>query len=139
MYLIDSKIGKQVLAWALVFTLVLSIIPTAISDESDDEWFYDIYEEVSDEDDDGSDDTIEIGYDPDTTCECDIDITVYIDIYDEDGYNIDSIYEEYTINNGDGNWLTQDWTPNYNGTFDFYVEMYDEWDNLEDNWSVTDD
>ena len=75
MYLIDSKIGKQVLAWALVFTLVLSIIPTAISDESDDEWFYDIYEEVSDEDDDGSDDTIEIGYDPDTTCECDIAVS----------------------------------------------------------------
>ena len=42
MYLIDSKIGKQALAWALVLTLVLSIIPTAISDESDDEWFWDI-------------------------------------------------------------------------------------------------
>ena len=138
MYLIDSKIGKQVLAWALVFTLVLSIIPTAISDESDDEWFWDIESDLYDLDSDGSDDTIEIGYDPDTTCECDIDITVYIDIYDEDGDNIDSIYEEYTINNGYSDWLTQDWTPDYNGTFDFYVEMYDEWDNLEDNWSVTD-
>ena len=138
MYLIDSKIGKQVLAWALVFTLVLSIIPTAISDESDDEWFWDIDSDLYDLDSDGSDDTIEIGYDPDTTCECDIDITVYIDIYDEDGDNIDSIYEEYTINNGYSDWLTQDWTPDYNGTFDFYVEMYDEWDNLEDNWSVTD-
>ena len=138
MYLIDSKIGKQVLAWALVFTLVLSIIPTAISDESDDEWFWDIDSDLYDLDSDGSDDTIEIGYDPDTTCDCDIDITVYIDIYDEDGDNIDSIYEEYTINNGYSDWLTQDWTPDYNGTFDFYVEMYDEWDNLEDNWSVTD-
>ena len=138
MYLIDSKIGKQVLAWALVFTLVLSIIPTAISDESDDEWFWDIESDLYDLDSDGSDDTIEIGYDPDTTCDCDIDITVYIDIYDEDGDNIDSIYEEYTINNGYSDWLTQDWTPDYNGTFDFYVEMYDEWDNLEDNWSVTD-
>ena len=138
MYIINSKIGKQVLAWALVFTLVLSIIPTAISDESDDEWFWDIESDLYDLDSDGSNDTIEIGYDPDTTCDCDIDITVYIDIYDEDGDNIDSIYEEYTINNGYSDWLTQDWTPDYNGTFDFYVEMYDEWDNLEDNWSVTD-
>ncbi|HIF37592.1 MAG TPA: hypothetical protein EYQ70_04260, partial [Marine Group III euryarchaeote] len=137
MYSIDSKIGKQVLAWALVFTLVLSVIPTAISDESDDEWFWDIDYDVYDEDQDGADDTIEIGYDPDTTCECDIDIIVYIDIYDEDGY-VDYIYEEYTINNGEGDWYTQDWTPDYNGTFDFYVEMYDEWNNLEDNWSVTD-
>jgi len=137
MYSINSKIGKQVLAWALVFTLVLSVIPTAISDSSDDEWFWDIDYDVYDEDQDGADDTIEIGYDPDTTCECDIDIIVYIDIYDEDGY-VDYIYEEYTINNGDGNWYTQDWTPDYDGIFDFYVEMYDEWNNLEDNWSVTD-
>lgn len=67
MYSIDSKIGKQVLAWALVFTLVLSVIPTAISDESDDEWFWDIDYDVYDEDQDGADDTIEIGYDPDTS------------------------------------------------------------------------
>ena len=99
MYSIDSKIGKQVLVWALVFTLVLSVIPTVISDESDDEWFWDIDYDVYDEDQDGADDTIEIGYDPDTTCECDIDIIVYIDIYDEDGY-VDYIYEDYTINNG---------------------------------------
>jgi len=137
MYSIDSKTGKQVLAWALVFTLVLSVIPTAVADEADDEWFYDIYEDVYDEDDDGSDDTIYIEYDPDTECDCDIDIIVYVDIYDEDGY-VGYIYDEHTINNGEWDQFSQDWTPDYDGTFDFYVEMYDEWNNLEDNWSVTD-
>ena len=123
MYSIDSKTGKQVLAWALVFTLVLSVIPTAVADEADDEWFYDIYEDVYDEDDDGSDDTIYIEYDPDTECDCDIDIIVYVDIYDEDGY-VGYIYDEHTINNGEWDQFSQDWTPDYNGTFDFYVEMY---------------
>ena len=137
MYSIDSKTGKQVLAWALVFTLVLSVIPTAVADEADDEWFYDIYEDVYDEDGDGSDDTIYIEYDPDTECDCDIDIIVYVDIYDEDGY-VGYIYDEHTINNGEWDEFSQDWTPDYSGTFDFYVEMYDEWDNYEDNWSVTD-
>ncbi len=137
MYFINPQTGQKVLAWALMFTLVLSVIPTAVADEADDEWFYDIYEEVSDEDADGSDDTIYIVYDPDTDCDCDIDITVYVDIYDEDGY-VEYIYDEHTINNGEWDEFSQDWTPDYDGTFDFYVEMYDEWNNLEDNWSVTD-
>ena len=52
MYIINSKVGKQVLAWALVFTLVLSTIPSAIGDEDDDEYFYSIEEILSDEDGD---------------------------------------------------------------------------------------
>jgi len=136
MYSTITTTSKQVLVWALMFTLVLSVFPTAIADENDDEWFWDIEENVTDEDGDGSDDTIEIGYDPDTTCDCDINITVYVDIYDENGY-VEYIYDYHTIYDGEGDWFTQDWTPDYSGTFDFYVEMYDEWDNYEDNWSVT--
>ncbi|MCS5659024.1 MAG: hypothetical protein NZ842_01335, partial [Dehalococcoidia bacterium] len=137
MYSTISTNSKQVLVWALMFVLVLSVFPTAIADENDDEWFYDIFEDVTDEDGDGLDDTIDIEYDPDTTCDCDIGIFIYIDIYDEDGY-VGYIYDEHTINNGEWDEFSQDWTPDYSGTFDFYVEMYDEWDNYEDNWSVTD-
>ena len=80
MYSTISTRSKQVLVWALMFVLVLSILPTTVADEDADEGFYDIYEDVYDEDGDGSDDTIEIGYDPDTTCECNISITVYVDL-----------------------------------------------------------
>ncbi len=137
MYSITTTTSKQVLVWAIMFTLVLSVFPTTVADEADDEWFWDIEENVTDEDGDGSDDTIEIGYDPDTTCDCDINITVYVDIYDENGY-VEYIYDYHTIYGGQGDWFTQDWTPDYSGTFDFYVEMYDEWNNYEDNWNVTD-
>jgi len=74
MYSTISTNSKQVLVWALMFTLVLSVFPTAIADEDDDEYFSEIDFEVYDEDGDGSDDTIEIWYDPDTSCDCDIDI-----------------------------------------------------------------
>ena len=136
MYIINSKVGKQVLAWALVFTLVLSTIPSAIGDEDDDEYFYSIEETLSDEDGDGSDDTITIGYDSDTSCDCWINITVIIDIYDVNF--IESINETYAIYNGYGDYEDQSWDPEYNGTFDFYVSMYDEWGNFEDSWNVTD-
>ena len=137
MYSTISTRSKQVLVWALMFVLVLSAFPTTIADESDDEWFYDIEESVTDEDGDGNDDTIEIGYDPDTECNCDINITVYVDIYDEDGY-VGYIYDYHTINNGEYDWFSQEWTAEYSGTFDFYVEMYDEWGNFEDSWNTTD-
>ena len=138
MYSTITTTSKQVLVWALMFTLVLSVFPTTVADETDDEWFYDIYETVTDEDGDGYNDTVDIGYDPDTECECDINITVYVDIYDENGTVIDYIYDEHTINNGEYDWFSQDWTPEESGTFDFQVYMYDEWNNLEDYWNVTD-
>jgi len=136
MYSTITTTSKQVLVWALMFTLVLSVFPTTVADETDDEWFYSIDEYVSDEDGDGYNDTIDIGYDPDTECDCDINITVYVDVY-ENGTVIDYLYDEHTINNGEYDWFSQDWTPEESGTFDFQVYMYDEWNNLEDYWNVT--
>ncbi|SVB64697.1 uncharacterized protein METZ01_LOCUS217551 [marine metagenome] len=136
MYSIISTTSKQVLVWAIMFTLVLSVFPTVIADEDADEWFWDIEGEVYDEDGDGSDDTIDIGYDPDTTCDCNINITVYVDIYDENGY-VEYIYDYHTIYDEEGDWFSQDWTPDNSGTFDFYVSLYDEWDNFEDSWNMT--
>ena len=137
MYSTITTTSKQVLVWAIMFTLVLSVFPTTVADETDDEWFYDIYENVTDEDGDGYNDTVDIGYDPDTECECDINITVYVDVY-ENGTIIEYLYDEHTINNGEYDWFSQDWTPEESGTFDFQVYMYDEWNNLEDYWNVTD-
>ena len=136
MYSTITTTSKQALVWAITFILVLSVFPTAIADETADEWFYDIDENVTDEDGDGSDDTIDIGYDPDTECDCDINITVYVDVY-ENGTVVEYIYDEHTINNGEYDWFSQDWTPEESGTFDFHVYLYDEWNNFEDYWNVT--
>ena len=136
MYSIITTTSKQALVWAITFILVLSVFPTAVADETADEWFYDIDENVTDEDGDGSDDTIDIGYDPDTECDCDINITVYVDVY-ENGTVVEYIYDEHTINNGEYDWFSQDWTPEESGTFDFHVYLYDEWNNFEDYWNVT--
>ena len=99
----------------------------------EDEWFDWIDAYTYDADDDGYDDTAEIDYDPDTTCECDINITLVIDIYDnETGYWVNGTEENYTIYSDDDDYWYQSWSPEYNGTFDFYVELYDEDGNLED-------
>ena len=136
MYSTITTTSKQALVWAITFIMVLSVFPTAVADETADEWFYDIDELVTDEDGDGSDDTIDIGYDPDTECDCDINITVYVDVY-ENGTVVEYIYDEHTINNGEYDWFSQDWTPEESGTFDFHVYLYDEWNNFEDYWNVT--
>ena len=99
----------------------------------DDEYFDWIYEYVYDNDDDGYNDTVELDYDPDTTCECNITVTLYIDVYDnETGAWVNGSEEDYTIYSDDDDYWYQYWSPEYNGTFDFYVELYDEDENLED-------
>ena len=99
----------------------------------EDEWFDWIDAYTYDDDDDGYDDTAEISYDPDTNCDCDINITLVIDIYDnETGYWVNGTEEDYTIYSDDDDYWYQEWSPEYNGTFDFYVELYDEDGNLED-------
>ena len=99
----------------------------------EDEYFDWIDAYTYDDDNDGYDDTAEIAYDPDTTCECDINITLVIDIYDnETGSWVNGTEEDYTIYSDDDDDWYQKWSPEYNGTFDFYVELYDEDGNLED-------
>ena len=51
MYNRESKIGKQVLAWALVFALTLSVIPYSSADGETEEWFEDWYYDFEDRDD----------------------------------------------------------------------------------------
>ncbi len=120
-------------AWAILAAFLLSSVPTVTAGGDYDEWFWDITGDTTDEDGDGYNDTATIGYDPDTTCECDVDIYVYITVYDsETGDEVDSGSFEYTINNGEGDWFEEDWTPDYNGTFDFNITLYDDEGYLED-------
>ena len=99
----------------------------------EDEWFDWIDAYTYDADDDGYDDTAEIDYDPDTTCECDINITLVIDVYDnETGVWVNGTEEDYTIYSDDDDYWYQSWSPEYNGTFDFEIKLYDEDNNLED-------
>ena len=125
--------SNKMVAWAILAAFLLSSVPTVTAGGDYDEWFWSITGDTTDEDGDGYNDTATIGYDPDTTCECDVDIYVYITVYDTDtGDVVDSGSFEYTINNGEGDWFEEDWTPDYNGTFDFNITLYDDEGYLED-------
>ena len=125
--------SNKVAAWAILAAFLLSSVPTVTAGGDYDEWFWDITGDTTDEDGDGYNDTATVGYDPDTTCDCDVDIYVYITVYDNDtGDEVDSGSFEYTINNGEGDWFEEDWTPDYNGTFDFNITLYDDEGYLED-------
>ena len=58
MYIRESKIGRQVLAWALVFTLTLSVIPYSSADGETEEWFENWYYDFEDRDEDNNSDLI---------------------------------------------------------------------------------
>ena len=99
----------------------------------EDEYFDFLDYYTYDEDDDGYDDTIELMFDPDTTCDCDIDVITSFVIYDnQTGNEVDSWDRIDEIYNDDDEYFWDDWTPPYNGTFDVTVELYDEENNLED-------
>ena len=99
----------------------------------EDEYFDFLNYYTYDEDDDGYDDTLEVMFDPDTTCDCYIDVISYFVIYDnQTGDEVDSWDRIDEIYNDDDEYFWDDWTPPYNGTFDVVVELYDEDENLED-------
>ena len=99
----------------------------------DDEYFDWFYHYLYDADEDGYNDTIEFDYDPDTTCDCYINITTYFDFYDnQTGNFVDSFDVEDEIYGEDNDYFYDEWSPSYNGTFDVIVRLYDENEYLED-------
>ena len=100
----------------------------------ENEYFDWLDEYLYDGDNDGLNDTFEIGYDIDTTCECNVSVDLYVYIYDSDsGEWVNSTYNEYTVyHDDDSGYDWQEWSPDYNGTFDFYIELYDEDGNVEE-------
>ncbi|MEO2180488.1 MAG: hypothetical protein ABGW86_04315, partial [Candidatus Poseidoniia archaeon] len=120
-YLYDDEWNFEDSFW--IYNVYLYQTSGAGGPGDEDEYFDYIDAYVYDDDGDGYDDTAEIEYDPDTTCDCDINITLVIDIYDnETGYWVNGTEEDYTIYSDDDDYWYQDWSPEYNGTFDFYVE-----------------
>ena len=84
----------------------------------DDEYFdwFDIY--LYDYDEDGYNDTIEFDYDPDTTCDCYVNITTYFDFYDnQTGNFVDSFDVEDEIYGEDNDYFYDAWSPSYNISF----------------------
>ena len=103
-----------------------------IGDE--DEWYDDVWNHTYDYDDDGLNDTFEIEFNPDTTCDCTIIVTSVLTIKDSsNNTKVGSISLESEIHSDNYEWYNIEWTPEYNGTFDFYLDLYDEDDNLEDS------
>ncbi|MDP7243702.1 MAG: hypothetical protein QF899_04320, partial [Candidatus Poseidoniia archaeon] len=83
------------------------------------------------------DDTIEIEYDPNTECDCEVNITVYLDVYEnETGDWVDWTYAYHTINGTQVDDFAQNWTAEENGTYDFQVRLYDDDYNLEDEFWI---
>ena len=99
----------------------------------DDEYFDWIDAYTYDNDGDGYNDTAELDYDADTTCECWVNITFEVEIFDNTtGQYVDDYEDTYEIYHDDDDYEYVDWSPEYNGSFDFYVNLYDEDGNLED-------
>ena len=104
------------------------------STSESDEWFEEWEYESSDSGEDGEDDTIEIAYNPNTEADR-MEIEVVIDIYYQDGpYH--NLSESHTISGDDGGMFFQEWTTDRTGAYDFYVKLYDDEDNLEDEFSI---
>ena len=60
---------------------------------------------------------------------------MYFNVTDaDDGSLVDYFETNHTIYNDDSETYWAYWSPDYNGTFDFEVEMYDEDGNFEDSF-----
>ena len=100
----------------------------------EEEWFENIWYNVNDEDEDGWNDTFVIEFNPDTTCDCTINVTSVLSIFDSsNNTQVDKISYTDDIYSDEYDYFFMDWTPEYNGTFDFYLDLYDEEDHHEDS------
>ena len=113
-----NSISKQILAWAAVFALVLTIIPYSVADQSSNEYFESWSYELGDTDGDNQNDIIFFTFDPDTN------VTDYV-----------NIYVEMRVTDGDGNWVGDDdehyeiyWTENDTFEMEWFVNDCDDYD-----------
>ena len=77
-----NSISKQVLAWAAVFALVLSILPYSVADQTSDEYFESWSYELSDTDGDNQDDTVIFTFDVDTNVSDYAEVEVNMNVID---------------------------------------------------------
>jgi hypothetical protein len=107
------------------------------SDCDNDEWFEDWDSDSVDTDDDNLYDTLDISYNPDTDCDCEVEIEVEVYVYENStGDWVDSMYDYHTIYGNEEEYFEQSWTSHESQSYDFYVEMYDEDWNFEDEFWI---
>ena len=130
-YLYDDQWNSEDSFW--IYDVYLYQTSGAGGPGDEDEYFDTFYHFINDEDEDGKNDTIEFNYDPDTTCDCYVNITTHFDFYDnQTGNFVDSFDVEDEIYGDDNDDFYDEWSPDYNGTFDVHIQLYDEDGNLED-------
>ncbi len=130
-YLYDDQWNSEDSFW--IYDVYLYQTSGAGGPGDEDEYFDTFYHFINDEDEDGKNDTIEFNYDPDTTCDCYVNITTHFDFYDnQTGNFVDSFDVEDEIYGDDNDDYYDEWSPDYNGTFDVHIQLYDEDGNLED-------
>ena len=97
-----------------------------------DEWFADIYYEVSDSDGDGTNDTVTIVYDVDTNIdEMDVEVEWIIEDSEENWEHWDS--DDFTVENGTIVYRDMSWTTSREDNYTLYIWLYDENDTMEDS------
>jgi hypothetical protein len=130
-YMVDEEGDFEDSFW--IYGIYLYQTSGAGGPGDEDEYFDYVDTYTYDSDNDGYEDTVEVNYDPDTTCDCNITVELVFDVYDNTtGSWINGTKENYTIYKDDDDYLWNEWSPEYNGTFDFYLDLYDEDGNLED-------
>ena len=83
------------------YSSILSITLFKITQQSFNQISYWDYE-TEDTDEDNLDDTIVIDFDPNTECDCEMDVLVYVDVYQNSSGNfVDYENEGFTINGTD--------------------------------------
>jgi len=117
MYNRESKIGKQVLAWALVFALTLSVVPYSSADGETEEWFEDWYYDFEDRDGDDNSDLITIHVDPDTNSTNEVEVYIDWSVYNNTGDYIYGDGESFDINGNETEYFDFEW-----GLEDCYYE-----------------
>ena len=104
-----------------------------------DEWFEDWDHVTEDNDGDNLDDTIVVNFDPNTECDCEVDIRVYMDVFQNSSGNyVGNEYDEFTINGTQVDSFEIGWTSSNSTSYDFAIYMYDEQGNFEDSFRIYD-
>jgi len=96
------------------------------------EWFTEIYIETWDSDGDELNDTATIRFEVDTDNMTPIDVDAYLSVHDSDGDMAGWDWDGHTVVNGTIIWRSLNFTADYDDTYDFEIELYDEDNYLED-------
>ena len=137
--------SKKILAWAVVFALVLSTLPYTAAVGATEEWFQSWDYELEDRDGDDAADLIIISFNPDTNSTEEIEVYVEYEVHNADGEYIGDGGDSFEITYNETDDFELDWGPDdcyyddeeCEGPYTFYVNLYDDGWNHEDDFSIS--